>query len=332
MWKKLLFGLLGLIIVLILVGFLLPGKMELSRTARVNAPAAYSFEEVNSLQNWPKWSYWNTLDTTMRVTYGELSAGEGGSYSWTSENMGAGKLLITESVPFSSIKADLDFMEQGTAKSWYTFEPNGDSTNVTMGFSTDFGINPLYRWMGFVMMESEMNKAFDYNLQKIKEIAESKPRFSTEITEDNVQPVSYISISHTMSPQDPNAVSNQMAKMYTTLESILQKAKTLPNGHPFCIFPAYSETSMDMVCAVPVSPDAKLPSKYPIQQTPGGKVVKAIHKGSYDNLETAHKEIATYIDFKKLEIAGAPWEVYVTDPMAEADTSKWVTEVYYPVK
>lgn len=332
MWKKLLLGLLGLIVLLVLVGFLLPGKMELSRTVRVNAPAAYSFEEVNGLENWQKWSYWNNLDTSMTVTYGEKRTGEGGSYSWKSEDMGEGKLIITESVPYSSIKADLDFMENGTAKSWYTFEPVGDSTNVSMGFATDFGMNPIARWAGVIMMESEMNKAFDYNLQKIKEIAESKPKFGVSITEENVTPVSFIGMKHTMSPQDPMAVSNQMGKMYGELMTVLKKSKVEMNGHPFCIFPAYSESSMDMVCALPISPDAKLPTKYQVQQTQGGKAIKAVHSGAYEKLEATHNDINAYITFKKLEITGAPWEVYVTDPGVEADTSKWITEVYYPVK
>jgi effector-binding domain-containing protein len=29
---------------------------------------------------------------------------------------------------------------------------------------------------------------------------------------------------------------------------------------------------------------------------------------------------------------GAYWESYVTDPMVETDSTKWLTEVYIPVK
>jgi effector-binding domain-containing protein len=332
MWKKLLFGLLGLVALLLLIGFLLPGKMEVSRSLSVNAPPEYSFEEVNTLPNWEKWSYWNTLDPNMKVTYGEKTIGEGGYYSWDSEDMGPGKCTITESIPNSSVKIDLDFLEQGTAKGWYTFEPLGDSTKVTMGFSTEFGMNPVMRWVGFAMMESEMNKAFDYNLQKLKELAEAKPKFAVKITEDEITPVSYIGISHTMSPKDMKAVSVQMSKMYDELMTVLEKSKIQMNGHAFCIYPSYSPESMNMVCALPVSPDAKLPSKYKLQQTPGGKAVKVIHTGSYDGLETAHNEIAKYMEFKKIEMNGAPWEVYVTGPDTEPDASKWVTEIYYPVK
>jgi len=332
MWKKILFGLLGLVVLLVLVGFLLPGKMEVSRSLSVNAPAEYSFEEVNSLPNWEKWLYWNTQDPNMKVTYAEKTNGEGGSYSWESEKMGPGKITITESVPFRSIKCDLDFMEQGTAKAWYNFEPSGDSTTVTMGMSTEFGINPLVRWMGFAMMEREMNKAFEYNLNKLKELAEAKPKFAVKIKEEEVIPVSYIGTSYTMSPKDMKAVMTQMEKMYGELGAVLKKSKVEVNGNSFALFPRFTPESMDMTCALPVNPDAKLPAKYPVLQTYAGKVVKVTHVGSYDGIEAAHNEIAKYLEFKKLEINGVVWEVYVTSPATEPDPAKWVTEIYYPVK
>lgn len=172
--KKILLGLLGIIVLLIIVGFFLPSKIEITRSITMHASPQAAFEQINNLDNWSKWSYWHTLDPGMKITFSENHAGTGAWYSWQSEEMGNGKLTITESEPASMIKADLDFMEQGTAKSWYTFEPKNDSTKVTMGFSTEFGMNPLMRWMGVTMFEREMNKAFDYNLQKIKELAEEK--------------------------------------------------------------------------------------------------------------------------------------------------------------
>ena len=332
MLKKIVFAIVGLIALVAVIGFLLPSKFEITRTVKVNAPAEYSFEEVNQLDRWNNWSYWNTLDTSMTITYGDKKAGEGASYSWTGEEVGNGKILITESIPFKSIKTDLDFMENGIAKAWYNFEPAGDSTAVTMGFSTEFGMNPFMRLMGATMFEGEMDKAFTYNLQKIKEIAEAKPRFAAKITEEKVSSVSYVGLPYTMSPKDPDAVAKQMGKMYTELFNALQKSKVQPNGNAFALFPKYSPESMDFVCAIPVAPDAKLPAKYPMMQTPEGTAVKAVHMGSYNNLESTHKEINKYIEFKKYTVSGAPWEVYVTDPTIEKDTAKWITEIYYPVK
>lgn len=335
MLKKILIGIVGVIVVLLIVGFVLPSKFEITKSMQVNAPAAYVFEEVNDLQKWGNWSYWHSLDPQTELTYSDQKSGKGATYSWKSDKTGEGKLVVTESTPSASIAADLFFMEAAEpSKASYKFEPNGEGTNVTMSFSTDFGMNPIMRWMGAVMFPSEMEKAFDYNLSKLKEIAEAKPKFSIAISEEEAKPMSYVGISTTMSFEDPAAISNQMAKSYGELMGALTKAKVEMAGHPFALYPKWDETTktMEMVCALPVAEGAKIPAKYKIMQNPGGKVVKAIHMGNYDNMMGTHEQLAQYIEYKKLLFNGAPWEVYVTDPMMEKDTAKWVTEIYYPVQ
>jgi effector-binding domain-containing protein len=89
---------------------------------------------------------------------------------------------------------------------------------------------------------------------------------------------------------------------------------------------------MEMVCAVPVQAGVKMPAKYKVMQTSGGAAIKGIYTGGYGSLTQAHNEINKFIEFKNLEITGAPWEVYIINPDQEPDSAKWVTEVYYPVK
>mgnify|MGYP003575386246 CR=1 FL=1 len=332
MVKKILLGLLVVVVLFIIVGFFLPAKLEISRSTIVNAPPEYAFEEVNALDSWPKWSYWNTLDTAMAITYGDKRSGTGASYSWQSGELGDGKATISESVPFTSINAELDFMENGIAKAWYSFEPEGEGTKVTMNFSSDAGYNPFGRWMGMLLIKPAIVESFDYGLNKLKELAEAKPKFTIPITIENTSPISYIGVSHTMSPQDMDAVTKQMEKMYTELYGALEKAKVEPAGAPFALFNSFSEESMDFVAALPVPAGAKLPSKYKLMQTPGGRVVKAIQNGDYNNLEQTHQQIDSFISFKKLQVNNAPWEVYVVSPTNEKDPAKYVTEVYYPVE
>src|SRR5688572_29633154 len=216
MLKKILIGIVGVIVVLLIIGFVLPGKMELSQSITVNAPAGYVFEEINNLENNPKWSYWNNLYKDMKVSYGNIKAGAGAISEWDGEESGKGKMTITESIPDKSIKMDLDFMEQGTAQSWYTFAPDGEGTKISTGFTSDMGMNPIGRWMG-VIMKPEMEKAFDYNLNKLKEIAEAKPKFSVAISEEETKPITYIGISISMSTENDQAIGSQIEKSFGEL-------------------------------------------------------------------------------------------------------------------
>lgn len=65
--------------------------------------------------------------------------------------------------------------------------------------------------------------------------------------------------------------------------------------------------------------------------TYAGPALKAVHMGGY-NTEAEHMALEAYMKANQLNwVEGAAAvEVYVTDPMAEPDTSKWITEIYYP--
>jgi effector-binding domain-containing protein len=334
MLKKVLIGLVGLVLILILIGFALPSVVELSRSTTINAPAAYVFEEINNLENNPKWSYWDSIFPDMSVTYGDIKSGVGAQSSWEGEDSGKGTMIITESIPEQSIKIDLDFMDQGTAKAWYTFEPEGEGTKLTTGFSTDFGMNLIGRWMGAVLMKGEMEKALDYKLAKLKKIAEAKPKFTVQLSEETTTLINYVGIPSSMSFADMNALSAQMAKSYGELSTVLGKAKVEITGPAFCIINKWDEGTQqtDFICAFPVAANAKVPAKYKVMQTEGSLAVKAIHNGSYDKLGEAHEQIGKYLEMKNLEMNGPVLEVYITDPEAEKDTAKWITEIYYPIK
>jgi len=334
MFKKILIGLGVLVALVVIAGFIMPGHVELSKSITIDAPPENAFEEINNLENNPKWSYWNSLYKEMKVTYGDKKAGVGAVSEWDGPESGKGKMTIVESIPNKSIKMDLDFMEQGTAQAWYGFEPEGEGFKLTTGFSTDFGMNPIARLIGGIMVKPEMEKSFDYNLSKLKEIAESKPKFKVKIDEVTTQTINYVGISTKMSIEDGNAISAQMAKSYGELMGMLGKAKVEVTGQPFALYPMYDEEAkqMEMVCALPVAAGAKIPAKYKLMENPGGKALKVVYMGDYSGLDVPHEEINRYIEYKKLEVVGAPWEVYVTDPMVEKDTAKWITEVYYPIR
>jgi effector-binding domain-containing protein len=331
MIKKILMVLAGLIVLLLLIGFILPGKLEVSKSVSISAPAGAVFEEINDLKRWQTWQYWNTLDPTdMKITYGEKTAGTGASYSWDSPVLDKGTITLTESTPDKSVAIAMDF--GGTpASGLYAIEPEGDNTKLNFNFSSDAGMNPIGRWIN-VFMKGEIEKSFVYAGEKIKGIAEAKPKFTYAITEETIPTISYVGLLHTMSPQDPAAISAQMGKMYGELEAMLKKAKVPVTGHPFALYPAYSETSMDMICAMPVAADAKLPAKYKVETVAGSSAIKGVYKGDYANLIALHTELDQYLQYKGLTMNGAPMEVYVTDPMLEKDTSKWITEIYYPIK
>jgi AraC-like DNA-binding protein/effector-binding domain-containing protein len=64
---------------------------------------------------------------------------------------------------------------------------------------------------------------------------------------------------------------------------------------------------------------------------PGGPAATTTHAGPYDGLSRAHAAVQQWIEEQGLVAAGAPWEVYVTDPADFPDLKDWKTDLFWPL-
>ncbi len=166
-----------LIIVLALVGvsYLLPGRAEVSRSITIDAPASAIFPYVNSMQQTEKWSPWLARDPETRLDYSGPDAGVGNTLNWASEHpqVGSGSQEIVESVENQQVKTALDFGSMGTATASFLLQPEGAQTEVTWGFTSDLGLNPMSRWMG-LMMDKWVGGDYERGLENLKALVEGQ--------------------------------------------------------------------------------------------------------------------------------------------------------------
>ncbi len=174
--KRVLIGFVGLLVVLLCIGFLLPREVNVERSATIDAPADSVFVLVNDLHQWEHWTPWGKdRDPTIEVTYGGPAAGKGAWYSWKSEELGAGKLEIVESHPGKSIEMLLSFEgdDGGPAKCGFTFEPVDGKTNVKWWFDADMGVWPPGRYFG-LLIDRMLGADYEKGLANLKSVAEKK--------------------------------------------------------------------------------------------------------------------------------------------------------------
>jgi len=57
-----------------------------------------------------------------------------------------------------------------------------------------------------------------------------------------------------------------------------------------------------------------------------------VHVGDYSELEQTYKEVEKFIKENKLTAKNVPWEVYVIGPGNEQDSTKWTTNIYFPIE
>ncbi|MFI5218582.1 MAG: GyrI-like domain-containing protein [Bacteroidia bacterium] len=331
--KKLLIGIVVLFAVLFIISLFLPSKVHVERSLTMNAPVETVFNQVNTLKNWNNWSPWYKLDTAMKMTYEGPASGVGASYSWESENsqVGKGKLTISESVPNSLVVTNLEFNGEMGAIGGYKFEPGDSGVKVTWYFDAEMN-GMFHKYMGLIM-SGAMNKVFDQGLNDMKTVAESMPPPVTKtpmtVEMTTTSDITYLAIRDTVSIP---TIGMKLGMAYGTIQEAMKKQGLEFAGQPLAIYYTDSQTNWDMDAAIPVNKPGKADGKVKPGQLKAGNAVVAHYYGDYSGLGTAYGAIQEYISANNKKKVGAPWEVYVSDPMTEKDTAKWQTDVYFPVE
>ena len=146
-----------------------------SRSAKISAPPEKIFPHVNDLHNWKPWSPWAKLDPNAKHEFAGAASGQGAVMSWAGNNqVGVGKMTITESRPSESVRFRLDFEKPMTATNLaeFTFQPDGPQTVVTWAMSGKN--NFMMKLFGlFVNCDKMVGCQFEKGLANLKSVVES---------------------------------------------------------------------------------------------------------------------------------------------------------------
>jgi effector-binding domain-containing protein len=118
-----------------------------------------------------------------------------------------------------------------------------------------------------------------------------------------------------------------------TVYAYLDKAGIKPAGPAMTIYTSTDDAGFQFQAAVPVAEaPADLPKdKLAAGKSPEGKVLKFVHRGTYDAMDTTYEAITNYLDDKGLDAKDLFIEEYVTDPVKTAE-DKLVVNVFVPIK
>jgi carbon monoxide dehydrogenase subunit G len=170
--KRVIIGLVTLIVLIVLIGFLLPRQVHVERSIVINAPQAQLFEALNSFKRFNEFSPWAALDPNTQYTYEGPESGVGAKMSWVSSDpdLGSGTNEIVESRAPDLIRTKLDFGGQ-PVEATFTFTPADGATRVTWGFDGDLGTNPIMRFVG-LMFDKWIGSDYEKGLARMKEVME----------------------------------------------------------------------------------------------------------------------------------------------------------------
>ena len=152
-------------------------------------------------------------------------------------------------------------------------------------------------------------------------------RTEFETKEIEPQPILGVRASATM-----DKVGEVMGPLFGELYAYIQERGQTPAGMPFAIYHSMDGNGVDLECGMPVAAPMDGAGRIEASELPGGTVVTVTHMGPYDTLPQTWAALTAWMGEQGLQPAGAPWEVYVTDPVTETDQSKWRTQIFFPVR
>lgn len=172
MAKKILIGLGALIAICLLVGFVLPHTVTVTRSTSINAPPERIYALVASPKQWPQWAAWNRRDVNMAITWSGPESGTGAAWSWVSKSEGDGTMKLLEATPSTGITYELRIPSMGgPSRGRFEFTPSGDATTVTWSMSATIGMGPIGGWFA-LLFPRMITPDFDSGLSSLKRLAE----------------------------------------------------------------------------------------------------------------------------------------------------------------
>ena len=152
-----------------------------------------------------------------------------------------------------------------------------------------------------------------------------------EIVDKVAHPILRISLK---SASQPEQISAAMGDGFHNLIKFASENQIEIVGPPLSIYSSFNEAETEFDVALPISPsDAeKAGSDGSIKtcQAPGGRALKTLHKGPYDQLAKTYQNLYAHAAAEGLNV-GIAWEYYMNDP-AQTAPEDLITEVYISLR
>lgn len=340
--KTTLIILLALVAIVVLLGNLGPDTFRYERSVTVGAAPDVVYARVSSFAATEQWSPWMDMDPDMKRSVEGVDGTLGAIQRWEgNSDVGKGEQRIDSLVPNSLVRTRLKFLEPWPSECDALVElvPVGDSTRVSWALVGENGF--MNKFMAkFMDMEAMIGKDFEKGLAMLKQQVEADAaarkaavasKYPIEVIE-NPEMVFVGKRDKVVSWAD---IPTFFSTYFPLAAGAIGKARLPLAGAPSGIFWEWNETdsTADMMAGFPVKGNAGTRVEgFDVHVIPTGKMLRMNYYGAYDKTGEAHAAMDAYIKANNMTQAGNVIEEYITDPMAEKDTAKWLTRIYYVVK
>lgn len=338
--KFILYVLLALVVIIGILTFVAPTHVEVQRSIVINAPKEVVFKNVKLFSARHKWSPWIDPDPNLKWTVEGTDGEVGAIYKWEgNEEVGKGSQELLRVEDLKRVEDKVKFIEpmEGEADGFIQLDDTAGMVKVTWGFSSE-SPRPFNVMHLFMSMDKMIGGPFETGLGRLKKLSEEEAKGAPQqaVATYNVQEVQWA--GKTYLGKKETVGWNDISTFYqTTLPEIFKamgENKVAMDGPPSGLFFSWDEANQktEMAATIPVKDLKKDIKGFEKLEVKAGKALQVAYYGSYEKSIDAHNAITAYIKEKNLKHVFPVIEEYVTDPMNEKDTTKWLTNIYYLVE
>ncbi|MBC7846134.1 MAG: transcriptional regulator [Flavobacterium sp.] len=311
------------------------GEFTVERSIIINSPKSAVYNYVNDSNNWKEWNSLAVEDSLIKITPTQISSGKGSSFSWQG-NEGDGDLQTINTKESDSIIQKMNF--------------NGNAADISIHFKDTLGKTKV-SWkakgqMGFLF---KVMTAFNGGAGKIfgtmfeKSLVNLDKKLDYEINTFSIKVDGLVNKTETFYlsqtfTSEFSKVGKNSGIVFGKITDFCQKNNIIISGKPFVIYHTYDtikELTRLSIC---------IPIKDPIFIIEGSDIssktlkpfqaVKTTLKGDYSHTQKALDKTVDYLHSKYLtaDTAFSHLEIYTIGKNEINNPSKWITEIYYPIK
>lgn len=312
----------------------LDGSYNIKQSKVIKAPIEVVFNVVNDFRSWQNWGPWFEIDSTIVASFPKVTSGVSASYSWSGGGSN-GSIKTLSLIPNKEIIQQIDFGTGSTSEIYWQFKSSNNGTKITWGMKGKSNFMEKLHWLTQGGIEKNMMPMYNRGLELLNNyILKELEKHAIEIKGVVDFGGGYYLYQTTSSKI--NGFEFKMKKMLTKILNYIKNNNIDASGKPFTITHKRDEenqTTMFSTC-VPIKERVitteDILTGFLKPQKTFKTILKGDYKFSYEAWQATFKAINEQGFVKKQD--GEPFEVYTVGPRENVNPSKWITEIYVPIK
>lgn len=311
------------------------GDFTIERSKVINSPKSAVFNYVNDYENWATFGSWTTEDPEIKVSYPAVTVGKGASFSWEGKE-GTGEMRTLFVKENDSISQSMNEDGASSAVAWSFTETTGGTKVTCKAEGTMTFLFKVYtvlnggvdKVIGTMYEKSltNLDKALDYEINT----------YSIKVNGLVKKPqIFYLAQTFT---SELSKINKNSKIVIPTLVAFCEKNSIPVSGKPFVIYHSYdtAKGAAKVSICVPIEKEIFIS---PGSDIISGKLevsegVKTTVTGDYSHIATGYKKTLGFLNQNQLtpDPHISHIEIYTTGKNEIKNPSKWITEIYMPIR